>query len=74
VVIDSTGQLGVSTTPPPAGAVKTDYAPKIRKEMQRQAAQLRVLRQQVEELKTLKQATQVALQKLQVKDELMAQR
>jgi hypothetical protein len=39
-----------------------------------QAAEIRDLNQQVEELKTFNQATQVALRKLQAKDELVAQR
>ena len=74
VVIDSTtGQLGVTTTPPPAG-VKTAYVPTLQKEVRRQAAEIRDLKQEVEELKLFNQATQIALQKLQSRDELMAQR
>ena len=74
VVINSTtGQLGVSTTPP-AAAVKTAYMPKLLGEMRQQAAEIRGLKQQVEELKAFNQATQIALQKFQAKDELMAQR
>jgi len=74
VVIDSTtGQLGVTTTPPPAG-VKTAYVPTLQKEVRRQAAEIRDLKHQMEELKAFNQATQIALQKLQSRDELMAQR
>lgn len=74
VVIDSsTGQLGVSTTPPSAG-VKTAYVPTLQKEVRQQAAEIRDLKQEVEELKLFNQATQIALQKLQAKDELLAQR
>jgi hypothetical protein len=81
VVINSTtGQLGVSTTSPPA-AVKTAYVPKLLREMRRQAAEIRGLKQQqlrmeqqMAELKTLNEATRVALRKLQANDELMAQR
>jgi Chaperone of endosialidase len=39
-----------------------------------QAAAMRDLKQKVEELKAINQATQVALQKIQAKDELTAQR
>jgi hypothetical protein len=73
-VIDSTtGQLGVSTTPPAAG-VKTAYVPRLLREMRQQAAEIRDLKQQMTELKTLNEATQVALLKLQSKDERVAQR
>jgi hypothetical protein len=81
VVIDSaTGQLGVSTTPP-AAAVTTAYVPGLLREMRQQAAEIRGLKQQqlrmqqqMTELKTLNEATRVALQKLQAKDEMIAQR
>ena len=73
VVIDSTGQLGVSTAPL-GGAVKSADAPKLRKEMRRQAAQIRDLKQQVAELKGLKQELHAALSKLQAKDALVAGR
>ena len=77
VVIDSiTGQLGVSTTPPPAG-VKTAYVPTLQKEVQRQAEEIRDLRQQVAELHDVKQQVAVlsaVLRKLQDKDQLVAQR
>ena len=73
VVIDSTGQLGVSTARLGA-AVKSADAPKLRKEMQRQAAQIRDLRQQVAELKDLKQELRATLSKLQAKDALVAGR
>jgi hypothetical protein len=42
--------------------------------MQRQAAEIRDLKQQMAEMKILNQAMQAALQKLQVKDQLVAQR
>jgi hypothetical protein len=71
VVIDSTGQLGVSTVPP-AGVVKAAYAPKLLKKMRRQAAEIQDLKQQMAELKALNQATLAALQKLQAKDQLVA--
>jgi hypothetical protein len=74
VVIDTTtGQLGVSTTPPPAG-VKTAYVPTLQREVRRQAAEIRDLKQEMAELKANNRATQLALQKLQAKDELVAQR
>jgi hypothetical protein len=73
VVIDSTGQLGVSSVPP-AGVKKTAYAPNLLKEIQRQAAEIHDLKQQMGELKALNQATLAALQKLQAKDQLVAQR
>jgi hypothetical protein len=73
VVIDSNGQLGVSSVTP-AGVVKAAYTPKLLKEMQRQAAEIRDLKQQMAEMKILNQAMQAALQKLQVKDQLVAQR
>ena len=73
MVIDSTGQLGVSTVPP-AGAKKTAYAPKLLNEMRRQAAEIHDLKQQMGKLKALNQATLAALQKLQAKDQLVAQR
>jgi hypothetical protein len=74
VVIDSTtGQLGVSTTPPSA-PVKTAYVPQLLKQMGQQASEIRTLKQQVEELKAFSEKTQIALQKLQAKDELMARR
>ena len=72
-MVDSTGQLGVSTTPP-SGAVKTAYARKILKEMRQQAVEIHDLKQQVEELKDLKQELRAALLKLQAKEELVAQR
>jgi len=80
VVIDSsTGQLGVSTTPP--AGVKAAYVPRLLGEMRQQAAEIRDLKQQqvqmlaqVAELKTLNQATLTALQKLQDKDQILAQR
>jgi t-SNARE complex subunit (syntaxin) len=72
-VVDSNGQLGVSTTSP-NGAVKTAYAQKILKEMRQQAAQIRDLNQQVAELKDLKQELRAVLLKLQAKEELIAQR
>jgi hypothetical protein len=82
VVINSTtGQLGVSTTPPPAGVKTASYVPKLLREMRQQAAEIRDLKQQqlqtleqVAELKALNQATMTALQKLQAKDQLVAQR
>jgi hypothetical protein len=76
VINTTTGQLGVSTTPPSAG-VKTAYVPTLRKEVRRQAEEIRDLRQQVAELHDVKQQVSVlsaALGKLQAKDELMAQR
>lgn len=55
-----------------------ELAPMLLNEMQQQRAQMtdevRDLKQQVAELKALNQATQVALQKLQAKDEWVAQR
>jgi hypothetical protein len=48
--------------------------PKLLGEMRQQAAEIRGLKQQVEELKAFNQATQIALQKLQAKDEMMAKR
>ena len=80
VVIDTTtGQLGVSTTPP--ATAKTAYTPRVLKEMRQQAAEIRDLKQQqlhtleqVAELKALNQATLAALQKLQDKDQLVARR
>ena len=73
VVIDSTGQLGVATTPPGA-AVRTDYAPRVFEEMHRQAGRISELEQEVAEMRILNQAMLVALQKLQAKDQLVAQR
>jgi trimeric autotransporter adhesin len=74
VVINSTtGQLGVSTTSAPA-AVKTAYVPRLLREIQQQAAEIRGLKEQVEQLNAFNEATRIALQRLQVKDELMAQR
>jgi hypothetical protein len=74
VVINSTtGELGVSTTPPPA-AVKTVYMPMVFREVRQQAAEVRALKQQVERLNAFKEATRIALQKLQAKDEMMARR
>jgi hypothetical protein len=72
-VIDSTGQLGVSSVPP-AGVQKTSYAPSLLKEVQRQAAEIHALKQQMGELKALNQKTLTALQKLQAKDQFVAQR
>jgi hypothetical protein len=85
VVIDSTtGQLGVSSVAPPGANVKTAYMTRLQKQVQRQAADIRDLKQQqlrtlqqVKDLNTLKQQVAVmsaALQKLQAKDELVAQR
>ena len=58
-----------------------ELAPMLLNEVQQQAAQIRDLKlqqlrtlQQVAELKSLNHATQVALRKLQPKDELVAQR
>ena len=86
VVVDSNGQLG--TASPPGANVKTAYMRRLQKQVQRQAADIRDLKkmqfafqaeqvrmqQQMAELKTLNEETQVALQKLQAKDELVAQR
>jgi hypothetical protein len=57
---------------PPAGVVKTAYAPRLFEEMQRQAAEIHDLKQQMGELKPLNQATPAALQKFQAKDQLVA--
>jgi hypothetical protein len=91
VVINlTTGQLGVSSTPPSA-AVKTAYVPTLQKEVRRQAAEIRDLKQQVAKLRDVKQQVaevqqlkqqlkqqvavmSAALQKLQAKDQLVAQR
>jgi hypothetical protein len=73
VVIDANGQLGVATTPAGTG-VKTAYVPRLLKEMQRQAAEIRDLNQQMAEMRILNQAMQAVPQKLQVKDQLVAQR
>jgi hypothetical protein len=55
-----------------------ELAPMLLNEMQKknvaQNAEIHDLKQQMAELKALNQATQVALQKLQTKDKLMAQR
>jgi hypothetical protein len=73
VVVDSAGQLGTALSPPGAN-VTTAYLSRLRKQVQRQGAEIRDLKQQMAEMKTLNEATQVALQKLQPKDELVAQR
>jgi hypothetical protein len=73
VVIDSTGQLGVSSVTP-AGVVKAAYAPKLFKQMLRQAAEIHDLKLQMAELKALNQTTLADLQRLQDKDQLVAQR
>lgn len=74
VVINSTtGQLGVSTMPP-AATVKTAYVPRLLREVRQQAVEIRALKQQVQQLNAFNDATQIALQKLQAKDELIAQR
>jgi hypothetical protein len=83
VVVDSNGQLG-TFVPPPGANVKTAYMTRVLKQVQRQGAEIRDLKQQqlrtlqqVKELNTLKQQVAVmsaALQKLQTKDELVAQR
>jgi hypothetical protein len=51
-----------------------ELAPMLLNETQQQAAETRDLKLQVAELKALNQATQVALRKLQAKDEFVAQR
>jgi hypothetical protein len=51
-----------------------ELAPMLLNQAQQQAAEIRDLKQQVAEMKALNQTTQIALQKLQSKDQLVAQR
>ena len=51
-----------------------ELAPMLLNEAQKRAAEIRDLKQELAKMRILKQATQVALQKLQSKDEFVAQR
>jgi trimeric autotransporter adhesin len=72
VVVDANGQLGATATPPSA-SLRSAYTPNLLEEIQRQAAQLRDLQEQLEELKALNQTMRVALPSLQAQNELVAQ-
>jgi hypothetical protein len=73
VIVSANGQLGATATPPGADP-KIAQTSNLAEETQRQAAEIRDLREQLAKLKTIDEAMQVAVHKLQAQNELVRQR